>query len=391
MINPVELLKAKVEKANYLLKKKKIGATIYIRKDAFFLRAYLPAKVNPDWKKTTQQWIPIGLKAENRNLNKARDLAEQLGAERASQLFTWDPWLLKEEYQPPTKKKKSFLMKDLLPEFDKDYWKNPKKDRENKSHLAGYQHIKNYLQKLGSNRILNLKNVRDLAETYPQKSKSRMEIAKQYLRLAKFAEIDNLKEFTKWAIPTQQDYKPKKRKKLDDKDYFEFIKTIRNDSQWGWAVAAMFVYGCRTSEVWSLQPYEKKGRILGKMITIDKATEPDEWRTAFALEQDWARELNILDVQKELVIEELEDYDAAICKSVNDRFRKWLSRQCKAQEITFKPYDLRHAYGRRTARKNISTVNAGKWMGHSPEMHGSTYQEEYGESDILEVAENLGL
>ena len=54
MINPVELLKAKVEKANYLLKKKKIGATIYIRKDAFFLRAYLPAKVNPDWKKTTQ-------------------------------------------------------------------------------------------------------------------------------------------------------------------------------------------------------------------------------------------------------------------------------------------------------------------------------------------------
>ena len=123
MINSVELLKAKVEKANYLLKKKKIGATIYIRKDAFFLRAYLPAKVNPDWKKTTQQWIPIGLKAENRNLNKAKELAEELGAERATQLFTWDPWLLKEEYQPPTKKKKSFLMKDLLPEFDKDYWK----------------------------------------------------------------------------------------------------------------------------------------------------------------------------------------------------------------------------------------------------------------------------
>lgn len=67
-----------------------------------------------------------------------------------------------------------------------------------------------------------------------------------------------------------------------------------------------------------------------------------------------------------------------------------MSRQSKAQEITFKPYDLRHAYGRRTARKNISTVNAGKWMGHSPEIHGSTYQEEYGESDILEVAENLG-
>ena len=391
MVNPLELLKARVEKANYLLKQKKIGATIYIRKDAFFLRAYLPSKVNPNWNKLNQQWIPIGLKAETKNISKARDLAYKLGAEKASQLFNWELWLEKEEYQPPTKRKKSFLMKDLLPDFEKNYWEDPKKDKENKSHQAGYQHIKNYLTKLNPNRILNLKNVKELAETYPQKSKSRMEIAKQFLRLAKFAEISDLKEFSKWSIPTQQAYKPKKRKKLDDKEYFEFIKSIRQDPQWGWAIAAMFVFGCRTSEVWSLQPYEKKGRILGKMITIDKATEPDEWRTAFALEQTWARELNILDVQKEIVIEELEDYDAATCKSVNDRFRKWLSRQCKAQDIKFMPYDLRHAYGRRTARKNISTVNAGKWMGHSPEMHGSTYQEEYGESDILEVVDNLGL
>ena len=391
MVNPLELLKARVEKANYLLKQKKIGATIYIRKDAFFLRAYLPSKVNPNWNKLNQQWIPIGLKAETKNISKARDLAYKLGAEKASQLFNWELWLEKEEYQPPTKRKKSFLMKDLLPDFEKNYWEDPKKDKENKSHQAGFQHIKNYLTKLNPNRILNLKNVKELAETYPQKSKSRMEIAKQFLRLAKFAEISDLKEFSKWSIPTQQAYKPKKRKKLDDKDYFEFIKSIRQDPQWGWAIAAMFVFGCRTSEVWSLQPYEKKGRILGKMITIDKATEPDEWRTAFALEQTWARELNILDVQKEIVIEELEDYDAATCKSVNDRFRKWLSRQCKAQDIKFMPYDLRHAYGRRTARKNISTVNAGKWMGHSPEMHGSTYQEEYGESDILEVVDNLGL
>ena len=391
MVNPLELLKARVEKANYLLKQKKIGATIYIRKDAFFLRANLPSKVNPNWNKLNQQWIPIGLKAETKNISKARDLAYKLGAEKASQLFNWELWLEKEEYQPPTKRKKSFLMKDLLPDFEKNYWEDPKKDKENKSHQAGYQHIKNYLTKLNPNRILNLKNVKELAETYPQKSKSRMEIAKQFLRLAKFAEISDLKEFSKWSIPTQQAYKPKKRKKLDDKDYFEFIKSIRQDPQWGWAIAAMFVFGCRTSEVWSLQPYEKKGRILGKMITIDKATEPDEWRTAFALEQTWARELNILDVQKEIVIEELEDYDAATCKSVNDRFRKWLSRQCKAQDIKFMPYDLRHAYGRRTARKNISTVNAGKWMGHSPEMHGSTYQEEYGESDILEVVDNLGL
>ena len=26
------------------------------------------------------------------------------------------------------------------------------------------------------------------------------------------------------------------------------------------------------------QPYEKQGKILAKMITVDKATKPDEWR-----------------------------------------------------------------------------------------------------------------
>ena len=48
MVNPLELLQAQVDKANYLLKKKKVGATVYIRKDGFFLRAYLPSKTNPD-------------------------------------------------------------------------------------------------------------------------------------------------------------------------------------------------------------------------------------------------------------------------------------------------------------------------------------------------------
>ena len=108
MVNPLELLQAQVDKANYLLKKKKVGATVYIRKDGFFLRAYLPSKTNPDWKKLTQQWIPIGLKAHNKNLKKASDLAKELGAEKASNLFTWDKWLEKDEYQPPTKKTVSY-------------------------------------------------------------------------------------------------------------------------------------------------------------------------------------------------------------------------------------------------------------------------------------------
>ncbi len=391
MVNPLELLQAQVDKANYLLKKKKVGATVYIRKDGFFLRAYLPSKTNPDWNKLTQQWIPIGLKAHNKNLKKASDLAKELGAEKASRLFTWDKWLEKDEYQPPTKKKRSYLMKDLLKEFDIWYWNQPNKNRENTSNKKGYQHILNYLNKLGGNKLLNLKNVRELAETYPHGSKSQMEIAKQFFRLAKFADIQDLKKFGEWAVPTQQNYKPKKREKLSDNDYFEFAKAVREDPKWGWAVAAMLVFGCRTSEIWSVQPYEKQGKILAKIITVDKATKPDEWRISLALEQEWARELNILEVSKDWEINTLEDYDGAKVKSVGDRFRKWFKKKCAEHNVEFQPYDLRHSFGHRTANKNISTVNASKWMGHSPEIHSKTYQSGYDEGDILAVAENLNL
>ena len=57
MVNPLELLQAQVDKANYLLKKKKVGATVYIRKDGFFLRAYLPSKVKPNW--TEKVVVPL--------------------------------------------------------------------------------------------------------------------------------------------------------------------------------------------------------------------------------------------------------------------------------------------------------------------------------------------
>ena len=108
-------------------------------------------------------------------------------------------------------------------------------------------------------------------------------------------------------------------------------------------------------------------------------------------QQKWARELNILEVSKDWEINTLEDYDGAKVKSVGDRFRKWFKKKCAEHNVEFQPYDLRHSFGHRTANKNISTVNAAKWMGHSPEIHSKTYQSGYDEGDILAVAENLNL
>ena len=68
--------------------------------------------------------------------------------------------------------------------------------------------------------------------------------------------------------------------------------------QWGWALAAQFIFGARTSEVWSIKPFEEDGEIFAEILTVEKNKKPTEWRIALALKQEWARELNILDVKR---------------------------------------------------------------------------------------------
>ena len=275
MVNPIKLLEARKDKANFLLKKKKIGATIYIRNEALFLRAYLPSKVKPNWDELTQQWVSLGLKATTQNIKKAASLAEDLGAERASRIFNWNKWLDRADVLVIKPKQKSYRMKDIFKEFETWYWNQADKSKNNTSNLKGFDHIKNYLNRLDEQKILNLKNVISIAEEYPENSKSRMEIAKQFFRLAKFANIPELKKFEEWAIPTQQAYKPKKRDRLSDADYFEKVKELRDDPQWGWPLGAMFVFGCRITEVWSVKPEVIEDKIIAEILTIPKAKKPD--------------------------------------------------------------------------------------------------------------------
>ena len=49
----------------------------------------------------------------------------------------------------------------------------------------------------------------------------------------------------------------------------------------------------------------------------------------------------------------------------------------------FQAYDLRHAYGYRTANMNINTASASKFMGYSEAVHTATYQKGYDKQDVL--------
>ena len=386
MANSQQILEIKLDARNRLLKSERRGVTIYIRKDGFTLRAYLPSKINSESNQNIQQWVPINLKADIKNLDEAERLAKRLSDEKIAGSFKWDNWLKNEEEETVELIKESRKVGDIIKRFEKDFWSAEDKDRNNNQNMAGWKQIEGYLLQMEKHKILNYENIVELANKAPNGSKKKADTAKHFLRLAKFAEIPNLKKLQEWSTATQKAYKDdakkRSRKRLKDEEYLYHARLLREDPTWGWALAAQFVFGTRTSEVWSIKPFEESGKIMAEVLTVPKSEEPSEWRITPALKQEWARTLDILNIYKEFSIDKTEDYDSALLKSLNRRFTKWLARKTNQ---SFQAYDLRHAYGYRTANMNINTASASKFMGHSEAVHTATYQKGYDKQDVLQT------
>ena len=403
MANSQQILEIKLDARNRLLKSERRGVTIQIRKDGFTLRAYLPSKTNPESNQTIQQRVPINLKADIKNLDEAHRLAKKLSDEKIGGSFKWENWQKKEEEEVIELKPTSKKVGDILKRYEKYFWSQEDKDKTSEGYWYQIQH---YINKLEKHQIFNTENIFELGNTFPKASKKKADFAKYCLLVGKFAEISNLKKLGEWSTATQQAYntelKKRSRDRLTDEEYLEIVRALRNDAytvrvrkdksflpaqrQWGWALAAQFVFGARTSEVWSIKPFEEEGEIFAEILTVEKNKKPTEWRIALALKQEWARELNILEVNKIFSIDHASEYDAKVLKKVNNTYSKWLLQKSNA---AFEPYQLRHAYGYRTANLNINTATASKFMGHSDEIHTATYQKAYNKNDALLTAKLL--
>ena len=168
---------------------------------------------------------------------------------------------------------------DIIKRFEIDYWNQENKDKNNKSNVSGWKQIEIYLNKMERHKILTTENIIELGMTAPKGSATRRDIAKYFLSLAKFADIPNMKKLQEWSNAAQRAYTEKAklnvRDRYPDEEYLEIIRALRDDidtkrtrkesflpqqRQWGWALAAQFIFGARTSEVWSIKPFEKEKR-----------------------------------------------------------------------------------------------------------------------------------
>ena len=376
----------RLDKLNKLLKAEKVGS-VYINKESFYLRAYLPSKVNPDWTKLKQQWVATGLKAEKSNIKQVEKIARKLHYERVTQNFIWENWLATEEELKP--ENKSLKLSDIYGRFKADYFKNKKKTGATEN---GWKAIAQYLAprnekskpdsiKLEHHRLFTAEYIIFVVEKYPPESKGRTDMMKYCLRLAKFAEIPEIPRLEKYSEKMSK-YQPKKREKLDLDYATQVVEELRSDKRFGWAIAALLTYGCRISEVWSLFP-EEGG--IADCVTINKSKKASEVRSTIALPPQNVEKFDLYNIERNYEYKTPEQYDGERAKAEGYAMAKWLRDYMKDKKLKFQLYDLRHLWGVQSAKTNLSTSNAARAMGHSVVLHEQTYHETMSKEDTKEI------
>jgi len=203
---------------------------------------------------------------------------------------------------------------------------------------------------------------------------------KRLARLLKLTEIEPLDQ-----LQRKTNYKAKQRDltSCDEKSLITLMRGLRKHTKYGWALCALITYGCRPSEVWSLQPSADG---TGRCLDIKEANGMPQWRTVLALPPQWVEEFDLLNVERPLTHNGPADYDSIEAMRLEKAFGKWL----RWNHPTIQLYDLRHSWAhRQILGGEVGDVLGAQMMGHSIALHQNTYFQAMQKRDAAAVAARL--
>ena len=376
-----------LQDANAQLKRCRAGVSIQQIRNRLFLRSVLPSKI--DGKGATQQRVPTGELATKTGLKRSVDLAHKLSTEKKLESFEWSNWLRSapSEQSRAEGQTESQTVEAWVQRFKVDWWDDKTLDTTAQKSQAKRSW---YAYEVQFNRIPNQKDLLtvdllvEVAKTTAPGSKPRHEFCQKAKALAKFADLPGIKKLEK--VHTK--YVAKVPKLPTDEELFAFAEKHRHDGRFGWCFAALVVYGCRVSEVYSLVP-SSDGKTASVLTLKQKGFDPKP-RTAIALPFDLVERLDLLNVEKPFEINAGEDYDSDAAKSQTDMFNKWLQKRWNGG-IKLANKNVRHSWCIRSITEpKFSDALAARSAGHALALHTSTYAAAIEERDMKEQAERLG-
>ena len=375
-----------LQDANAELKRGRVGVSIQQMRNRLFLRSVLPSKV--EGKGATQQRVPTSELATKSGLKRSVNLAHKLATEKKLESFDWSNWLKSapSEQSRAEVQTESQTVEAWVQRFKVDWW-----DDKTLNTTAQKSQAKRswYAYEVQFNRIPNQKDLLtvdllvEVAKTTKAGSKPRHEFCQKAKALAKFADLPGIKKLEK--VHTK--YVAKVPKLPTDEELFAFAEKHRHDGRFGWCFAALVVYGCRVSEVYSLVPTGDGG--TASVLTLKQKGLDPKPRTAIALPFDLVERLDLLNVQKPFEISDGEDYDSDAAKSQTDMFNKWLQmRWSGSTKLSNK--NVRHSCCIRSIfDPKFSDGLAARAAGHSLALHTSTYANAIEKRDMEEQAKLL--
>lgn len=337
-----------------------------------------------------QYTISLGLPANGTGLEKAEHVARNLSYQITHNLFQWTPELLGKKAQKkalPEEEKPAKLIREIIEEYEKDYWKTHDKNRQGLRNWK--QKYINNLKKLPQNIPLSEEALVQALESTNPNTEARFSLVWQLKKFCSFCDFDGTK-----IIASYNTGAPKRKKRpvpCSDEEIFLGFKKIgialaarvRKDAiqpeEWEWIYGMLATYGLRTHELFAvdlnafIQPSNIHNLVYLKP-ELTGGTKTNERNCGIPpLHPEWVELFDLKNTRLPVLGGNFTSRTAIIAM----KFRK--------EEIGFTPYDLRHAYAIRGHRLRIPIRTMSDYMGHTVSEHTETYQRWMTEDVNLEI------
>ncbi|WP_413679131.1 site-specific integrase [Prochlorococcus sp. MIT 0916] len=354
---------------NQDLESKGINLRIEKRGRVLNIRGSLPDKKSNNLSKV--QRISLKLPYTINGLEEARKAIELIDFQLKKNQFCWSNWI-KEKAISSIKTHKTVVIDEIV-NFKRQFFSDTSRSKSPAGMISTWQSAyKPYLNRLieisnKSTLKLNEELLVKILLSYKENSRSRQQCGIALSALARHLKLE-LPENWKQLQSGYGIYESNFRELPSDAEIINSFQLIPN-RKWRFVFGLMATYGLRNHEVFfsDLSSLQKGGDKIIRVFPNTKTGEHQvwpfhpEWVSLFELDNTTDSSNLLPDIKTDLKETTLQH----IGRRVSEQFRRY--------KISFKPYDLRHAWAVRTILIGLPNTVAAKMMGHSVSIHTKTY------------------
>ena len=339
-----------------------------LRGHSIGLRGKLPLRDCSGFK---VQRLPLGAKADEEGIRKARQTAYQIQDALINGSFRWDDW------DPKAQRPES--LDQILKQFETAFFNDPERLLNPSGTLSTWKgayapYLKRLKQIQQEHKLpLNQELLMLVLKSYSVGSRSRAQCGTALRALAHPEKITLPEDWGKQS----KGYKATKIGKRilpTDQQIIQAWSKIPNPA-YRWIFGMLATYGLRPHEAFLCDVdkllNDPKNNHPVRVLSTSKTGE----HLAFPLQKNWVKRFDLANVQ-------IPNINRDVTKTTLQNIGKNVHMAFRRYNVGFPPYELRHAWAVRSIHSGMNQSIAAAMMGHSVSEHTDTYHFYMTEQDM---------